>query len=55
MFRVLANCSAQLPQSSLKLVCEASLRNKKNVIERYESYVFAHKRRSVVGIELIFR
>ena len=25
-FRVLANCSAQLPQSSLKLVCEASLR-----------------------------
>ena len=27
-FRVLANCSAQLPQSSLKLVCEASLRNK---------------------------
>ena len=29
IFRVLANCSAQLPQSSLKLVCEASLRNKK--------------------------
>ena len=28
IFRVLANCSAQLPQSSLKLVCEASLRNK---------------------------
>ena len=28
IFRVLANCSAQLPQNSLKLVCEASLRNK---------------------------
>ena len=27
LFRVLANCSAQLPQSSLKLVCEASFRN----------------------------
>ena len=26
-FRVLANCSAQLPQSSLQLVCEASLHN----------------------------
>ena len=32
IFRVLANCSAQLPQSSLKLVIEASLRNKNNNI-----------------------
>ena len=29
--------------------------DKKNVVERYESYVFPHKRRSVFGIELIFR
>ena len=27
IFRVLANCSAQLPQSSLKVVCKASLSN----------------------------
>ena len=29
--------------------------DKKNVVERYESNVFTHKRRRVVGIELIFR
>ena len=37
IFRVLANCSAQLPQSSLKLVCEASLRNKR--FRRKMSYI----------------
>ena len=33
-FRVLANCSAQLTESSLKLICEASLRNNKADLHR---------------------
>ena len=43
-FLVLANCSAQLPQSSLKLVSEASLRNKTNQSSflnvEYDSSIF---------------